>query len=134
MPAADSPNPFVLAACLALAAVPTAAAEPGSAWMVNRGDTNAELVYGSTETPEAYSFAMSCNNSKKQSDLTVYKDIAGAKVGDPLTIEISVGSAKVTVKGKTSTDEMSGYVFGVAKRNSPSSRGSLCSRAQASQS
>ena len=48
--------------------------------------------------------------------MTVYQDIAGAKVGQPVTIEIAVGSSKVALKGETATDEMSGYVFGVAKK------------------
>ena len=48
--------------------------------------------------------------------MTVYQDIAGAKVGQPVTIEIGVDSSKVALKGETATDEMSGYVFGVAKK------------------
>jgi hypothetical protein len=110
------------AAVMAIAAVPllTFAAEPepetGYAWMVNQGASDAAIVYGSTETPEDYSFAMSCNNKRKRSHLTVYEDIAGAKVGQKLTIEIGVGSAKVAIEGKTSTDEMSGYVFGIAEK------------------
>lgn len=48
--------------------------------------------------------------------MTVYEDIAGAKVGQKLTIEIGVGSAKVAIEAKTSTDEMSGYVFGLAEK------------------
>jgi len=48
--------------------------------------------------------------------MTVYEDVAGAKVGEPLTIEIGVGAAKVAVEGTTDSDEMSGFVFGVAKK------------------
>jgi len=84
--------------------------------MAHHGATNAVLVYGSTETGEDYSFAMSCNNKRKQSELTLYEDIEGAKVGEKVTIEIGVGSAKIAVEGITETDEMSGYVFGVAKK------------------
>ncbi len=120
MPAAARPIRLALAACLALLAVQVAAAEPEPesdfAWMANYGQITSALVYGSTETPEDYSFAMSCNNKRKLSSMTVYEDIAGAKVGDPLTIEIGVGAAKVAVEGKTETDEMSGFMFGVAKK------------------
>jgi hypothetical protein len=120
MPPADRPVRLGLAACLALAAVPVAAAdpepEPGYGWMANYGQITAALVYGSTETAEDYSFAITCNNKWKQSRMTVYEDIAGAKVGEKLTIEISVGSEKVAVEGTTDTDEMSGFVFGVAKK------------------
>ena len=48
--------------------------------------------------------------------MTVYQDIAGAKVDQPVTIEIGVDSSKVALKGETATDEMSGDVFGVAKK------------------
>ncbi len=117
MPVADRPIRFALAACLALAApVAAAAPESGFAWMVNHGEGNVTLVYGSTETGEDYSFYLFCNNKTKEAEVSVYEDIPGAKVGQKLDIEISVGSAKVTLKGKTSTDEMSGYVFGVAKK------------------
>ena len=118
MPAADRPIRLALAACLVFAApvaVTAAEPEPGFAWMVNHGEGNVTLVYGSTETGEDYSFFLSCDNKKKAAEMTVYEDIPGAKVGHKLDIEISVGSAKVALKGKTSTDEMSGYVFGVAK-------------------
>ena len=84
--------------------------------MANYGQITAALVYGSTETAEDYSFALSCNNNGSSPDLTVYEDIAGAEVGEALTIEISVGSAKVAIEGNTETDEMSGFVFGVAKK------------------
>jgi hypothetical protein len=120
MPTADKPVRVGLAACLALAAVPVAAAEPepepGFGWMANHGQISAALVYGSTETAEDYSFAISCNNKRKLFHMTVYEDIAGAKAGEPLTIEIGVGAAKVAVEGTTDTDEMSGFVFGVAKK------------------
>ena len=111
---------FALAACIALAApakIAAAEPEPGFAWMVNHGEGNVTLVYGSTETGEDYSFAISCNNKTGSgANLTVYRDIAGAKVGQKLAIEISVRPAKVAIKGKASTDEMSGYVFGVAEK------------------
>ena len=80
------------------------------------GKITAALVYGSTETAEDYSFALSCDNKWKRSHMTVYEDIAGAKVGEPLTIEIGVGAAKVAIEGMTDTDEMSGFIFGVAKK------------------
>lgn len=110
----------LLLACLALA-VPVAEVaatepEPGFAWMVSQYEGNVSLIYGSTETAEDFFFFLSCNNNKKEAETTVYQDIAGAKVGQPITIEIGVGSAKVALKGETATDEMSGYVFGVAKR------------------
>ena len=58
--------------------------------------------------------SFSCNNKKKQAEIAVYQDIAGAKVGRPVSIVIGVD--KVALEGETATDEMSGYVFGVAKK------------------
>ena len=111
---------LALAAGLALAAPLSGAAatepEPGFAWMVSEYEGNASLIYGSTETGEDFFFFLSCNNKKKEAEITVYQDIEGAKVGQPVTIEIGVGSAKVALKGETATDEMSGFVFGVVKK------------------
>jgi hypothetical protein len=118
MPVAGSPVPFTLAACLAMAAPLAAAAaepEPGFAWMANAFEGNVSLVYGSTETGEDYVFALLCDNRNKEAELTVYEDIPGAKVGQAITIEISAGAAKLALKSKTETDQMSGFIFGVAK-------------------
>jgi len=119
MPAADKPLRLALAVSLALA-VPVAAAaaeaEPGFAWMVIPYEGNVSLVYGSTESGEDYSFFLSCDNQQNEAEMTVYRDIAGAKVGEPLTIALSAGSTEVALKGETATDEMSGFVFGVAKK------------------
>jgi hypothetical protein len=43
--------------------------------------------------------------------MTVYVDIAGTKVGDPVAIELKRGDAKLSVPGKIATDEMSGFLF-----------------------
>jgi hypothetical protein len=83
--------------------------------MVSEYEGNASLIYGSTETAEDFFFFLSCNNKKKEAEITVYQDIEGAKVGQSVIIEISVGSAKVAHKGDAATDEMSGFVFGVVK-------------------
>lgn len=119
MPAADKPLRLALAVSLALA-VPVAAAvaeaESGFAWMVIPYEGNVSLVYGSTESGEDYSFFLSCDNQENEAEMTVYQDIAGAKVGEPLTIALSAGSAEVALEGETATDEMSGFVFGVAKK------------------
>jgi hypothetical protein len=47
--------------------------------------------------------------------MTVYVDIAGTKVGDPVAIELKRGDAKLSVPGKIATDEMSGFLFAEAK-------------------
>jgi hypothetical protein len=46
--------------------------------------------------------------------MTVYVDIEGAKVGEPVTIELARDGSKASIEGKTATDEMSGFVFAQA--------------------
>ncbi len=95
------------------------AAEPGAIegyeWMggVNKG--NASFIYGSPETAEDVEFWLTCEPKTTETELTVYVDITGTKVGQAMPIEISVGSAKTTVKGKITTDEMTGFYFAEAK-------------------
>jgi hypothetical protein len=47
--------------------------------------------------------------------MTLYEDIPGAKVGDPVTLELAGGPGNVALKGKVTTDEMSGFHYAVAK-------------------
>jgi hypothetical protein len=108
------------AALIALCLLPATAAsavdqEPGYEWLENKGGGNVSLAYGSPETAEDFLFALSCRNKDKLTDMTVYVDIAGTKVGQAMPIELSVGTAQLTVQGKVTTDEMSGFHFAEAK-------------------
>ena len=89
------------------------AAEPGAIegyeWQGVVRDGTASFVYGSPETPEDLEFWLTCEPKTKDTELTVYVDIKGTKIGQAMPIEISVGSAKTTVKGKIATDEMTGF-------------------------
>ncbi len=42
--------------------------------------------------------------------------VAAAKVGQPVTIELTRDGAKASVKGTTTTDEMSGFIFAEAEK------------------
>jgi hypothetical protein len=75
----------------------------------------ATLVYGSPETPEDLLFWVHCDMKKKTTEMTVYVDNPGTKVGDAITIELSAGAARLPVKGKIATDEMSGFLFAEAR-------------------
>jgi hypothetical protein len=88
---------------------------PGFVWMNGAGGGNASLVYGSPETGEDYVFSLNCRNKSKATEMTVYVDIAGTKVGDPVAIELKRDHAKLSVPGKIVTDEMSGFLFAEAK-------------------
>jgi len=104
--------------CLVAAAFPADAAEPGAIegyeWQGVVRDGTASFVYGSPETPEDLEFWLTCEPKTKDTELTVYVDNTGTKVGQAMPIEISVGSAKTTVKGKIATDEMTGFYHAVA--------------------
>jgi len=109
---------FLLGLCLLAAPLLPAAAtetEPDFAWSAGAFDGNASLVYGSTETAEDLTFVLFCDNGKKNAELTVYEEVKGAELSQKLSIEIGAGSAKVALKGKTATDEMNGFIYGMAK-------------------
>ncbi len=111
-------KPAALGLALALLVAPVAWAAddyPGFEWMNGAGDGNASLDYGSPETGEDYVFSLICRNKSKIAEMTVYVDIAGTKVGDPVAIELKRGDAKLSVPGKIATDEMSGFLFAEAK-------------------
>jgi hypothetical protein len=61
-------------------------------------------------------FTLVCDNKKLSVDLTVYEEVKGMKVKRPLTIELSAGSKKVSLKGITATDELNGFTFGEAHK------------------
>jgi hypothetical protein len=119
MPAADRLPNLLLAATLALA-IPLAAvaAESETGYVWTGGETEkgfATLVYGSPETAEDLLFWIHCDMKKQTTEMTVYVDNPGTKVGDAVTIELSAGAAKLPVKGKIATDEMSGFLFAEAR-------------------
>lgn len=111
---------FAFAVSLALAAPLAALAamepDPGYVWSNHQFEGNASLIYGSSETAEDFTFFLFCDNGKKEAELTVYEEIKDAEIGEPISIEIDVGSAKIALEGETATDEMSGFVFGMAKK------------------
>lgn len=108
--------------CLLAAAFPAPdaeAAEPGAidgyAWMGGVRGGTASFAYGSPESAEDLEFWLTCEPKTKDTELTVYVDIKGTKVGQTMPIEISVGSASTVVKGRIATDEMTGFYFAEAK-------------------
>jgi hypothetical protein len=119
MPGADRLASLPLAALLALA-IPMAAraAESETGYVWTGGETEkgfSTLVYGSPETPEDLLFWVHCDMKKKTTEMTVYVDNPGTEVGQAITIELSAGAAKLPVKGKIVTDEMSGFLFAEAR-------------------
>lgn len=61
-------------------------------------------------------FMVLCENKKRSVNLTVYEEVKGMKIKRPLTIELSAGGKKVSLKGVTATDEMNGFTYGEAHK------------------
>jgi hypothetical protein len=108
---------FAQLAQIVVGAPGAAAAEAyqGYAWGYSDNVDGPSLVLGSTETTEDFVFLFSCSNADKSAEMTVYVDIEGAKVDQPVKIELTRDGAKASVKGTTMTDEMSGFIFAEAK-------------------
>jgi hypothetical protein len=94
---------------------PAAETYQGYAWGFSDNVDGPSLVLGSTETTEDYVFLLSCSNADKVAEMSVYVDIPDAQVGQAINIEFSRDGVKASVKGQTTTDEMSGFVFAEAK-------------------
>ena len=97
-------------------ATPSALGDETYAWRYGDHQDGSSLVLGSTETTDDFVFLLSCE-ADKTDEMAVYLDIGHAKVGQPVTIELSRDGAEVLVKAKMTTDK-SGFVFAVA-RNFP---------------
>ena len=65
-------------------AAPTAATSegvPGFVWMGQVTESTALFVYGAADSPEDMLFSIDCNPKKKSTEMTLYDDIPGSKVG-----------------------------------------------------
>jgi hypothetical protein len=107
---------FGLLVSVALAAATSAAAQaPVYSWMGGSGDGDTSLSYGSPETAEDQLFWIVCRSNEKKTEMVVYVDMTGIKVGQPVVIELSSGAGKTVVNGEAATDEMSGFIFAKAE-------------------
>jgi hypothetical protein len=106
---------LLLAMMLAACSV-SALAQSNYEWMGSSGDGNYTLSYGSPETAEDQLFWIVCGNGDKKTEMVVYVDMTGIKVGQPVVIELSSGASKTVVSGEASTDEMSGFIFAKAEQ------------------
>lgn len=104
---------------LAFGVAAAAAAEDEPVWSSFADETMASVVYAVPDSDDMR-FVLFCDRRKRSVDLTVYEEIAGAKLRQSLTITFTAGSAKASVKGQTATDEMNGFIFGQAKKVAPS--------------
>jgi hypothetical protein len=84
-------------------------------WNANVDGDRASISY-SVPMSDDDRFVLTCENKKRGVGLTVYEEVKGMKVKRPLTIELSAGSAKVSLKGMTTTDELNAFTYGEAEK------------------
>jgi hypothetical protein len=104
---------IALALAIWLGGTELAAATDEYAWISDYGDGIAYLSYAVPESDD-FVFGLNCSNNDKATWMTVYVDIEGTRVGDPVTIEFVQGVSKFSVEGKIATDETSGFHFAEA--------------------
>ncbi len=76
---------------------------------------NAALLYGVPGAVGSNSFSLLCDNATKKSELEIYAALDGAKEGQPLTMEISAGSARVAIAGEAGAAEGGRDIIAKAK-------------------
>jgi hypothetical protein len=92
---------------------PAAAQDEQPTWHAHVGDGVAALNYAIPDSDDG-DFALVCDVHRKRVELVVYREIADMNVGRDIDIVLSAGGKMVTVKGKSATDEMMGFVYGRA--------------------
>jgi len=93
-PSGPSPLLLPLFGVLLTAAPAAAEAFAGYGWGFSDNEDGPSLVLGSTETTEDFVFLPSCSNADKSGEMTVYVDIEGAKIGQPVTSELTRDGAE----------------------------------------
>lgn len=104
-----------LGALFALAAAAARAQEEPPKWMVH---ADGGLVVVAYQVPDSddVRFHFDCDHKSKRARVTVFEEVKGIRAGQPITIEIVHGADKLQLNGRTTTDEMSGYVYAQASR------------------
>jgi hypothetical protein len=98
----------------ALLAGRLAQAEDTLVWLEKSSEGLVSIAYGPIDPAETPLFLLSCFNAMSIAVLDVHKEIPDAKPGEPLTIELSAGEAKTSIKGEAARDDASGVTFGEA--------------------
>jgi hypothetical protein len=102
---------FVVAVA-AIASLSLAWAEESLVWLSKSNGSLVTLAYGPVDPTKAPLFLLSCFNGIDVAVLDIHQDIAGAKPGEKLAIELSAGSATASLDGETA--DASAEVFGEA--------------------
>jgi len=108
---------LLFAACFLMEALPPgsfARAEEQLVWTEKASAGFVSLAYGPLDPAKSPLFLLSCFNAMSIAVLDVRTEMAEAKPGAALTIELSAGDAKSPVKGEATRDDASGVTFGEA--------------------
>ena len=108
---------LLLAACFLMGALSPgsfARAEEKLVWTEKASAGFVSLAYGPLDPAKSPLFLLSCFNAMSIAVLDVRTEMAEAKPGAALTIELSAGGAKSPVEGEAARDDSSGVTFGEA--------------------
>jgi len=83
-------------------------------WAEKTNGTSTILAYGPIDPVKGPLFMLSCFNNMSIIVLDVHKEIAGAKPGTPLTIELASAKTTSPVEGEVGQNEATGKTFGEA--------------------
>lgn len=95
-------------------ALPASAQDDRPKWHTFADDSVAALNYAIPNSDDG-DFSLVCHTQRRRVQLAVYQEIADTKVGRDIEIVLSAGGKSVSVRGKTATDEMMGFVYGKAR-------------------
>jgi hypothetical protein len=83
-------------------------------WAEKTNGTSTSLAYGPIDPVKGPLFMLSCFNNMSIIVLDVHKEIAGAKPGTPLTIELASAKSKAPIEGEVGLNDATGKTFGEA--------------------
>lgn len=106
---------FAVFAGVILLQTGAARAEDEPAWTSFVDDDTAALTFAVPDSDDSR-FALVCHNAERRVELTVYEEIEGAKLRQPVTIELSAGGLKASIAGQTATDELNGFIYAEANK------------------
>jgi hypothetical protein len=105
----------IVLAVFLVSGLPQSATAQDRVWRTANTNGNVALLYGVPGAVESNSFSLFCDNATKESGLEIYAAMGGAEEGRALTMEISTGSAKVTIPGEAGAAEAGGDIVAKAK-------------------